>query len=301
MMVPPKKGLFRMLRNNKGASMRQHEDRMSTGISSSEPSSQYHVEYNDDNDLKPLTSRTGPARPVLNKKRLVEVPPRHQVPILVDSPANKPPKAGGNQQSRSSKYLMPKETPTSDAAVNASLARHIPNSATLSTYPTASYVNNTANLDSYLPSDASSDADTWAEIADASMVVERAMERLDTFRSEDDTEDPAKLKFLLSVVSDDDTLGDVEKALNTLKKHASRLGVKETDLLLAVGSQGGGTPRSTVEESDSRSYRSMTLGEELLNIFGMFVKPANQQPSRRRKGGRSSSHRRKKRSAYTYR
>ena len=116
-------------------------------------------------------------------------------------------------------------------------------------------------------------------------------------------EDPAKLKFLLSVVSDEDTLGDVEKALNTLKKHASRLGVKETDLLLAVGSQGEGTPRSTVEESDSRSYRSMTLGEELLNIFGMFVKPANQQPSRRRKGsGRSSSHRRhKKKSPYTYR
>jgi hypothetical protein len=45
----------------------------------------------------------------------------------------------------------------------------------------------------------------------------------------------------------------------------------------------------------------MTLGEELLNVFGMFVKPANQQPSRRRKGGRSSSHRRKKRSASTYR
>jgi hypothetical protein len=99
------------------------------------------------------------------------------------------------------------------------------------------------------------------------------------------------------VVSDEDTIGDVEKALNTLKKHASRLGVKETDLLLAVTSQGG-TPRSngTAEESDTRSEKSMTLGEELLNIFGMFVNP--QAQSKRHRRGKSS---RRNKKPYTYR
>jgi hypothetical protein len=282
-----KKSLFRMLRKDISVH-RTHpnEDRLSTGISSSEQSSYYHVEYNDDNDVNPSNIRQSMSRPSLNKKRIA-VPPRHQVPILIDSPAN-------------TNIHRPKMTPTSDSAVNAIRERSLSHSATLSTYPTRSYpARGAINLDSYLRSDTDSDADTWAEIADASMVVERAIERLETFRSDDGTEDPAKLRYLLSVVSDEDTLGDVEKALNTLKKHASRLGVKETDLLLAVASQSdAGTPRSNTEESDARSYKSLTLGEELLNIFGVFVKPTTHR--KRIKRSRRSS-RRHKTSSYAYR
>jgi hypothetical protein len=111
-------------------------------------------------------------------------------------------------------------------------------------------------------------SDTWAEIADASLVVERAMDRLDTLKSED-TEDPEKLKYLLSVVSDEDTIGDVEKALTILKKHAARLGVKETDLLLAVESH---DTNSVDLLSANASYKSLTFGEELYNIFNVFMK-----------------------------
>jgi hypothetical protein len=293
-----KVGLFRKLRYGSASKTTEpYEDRMSTGISSAEPSSNYfHVEYNDDNDLKASSNRPSLSRSSLRKKQ-VEVPPRHQVPILVDSPAYNNTHRGHAVAKTPNPVFV--KAPKNKTAVNPNQTRNLPNSATLSTNPTDTYVGPGAlNLDSYLRSDTSSDADTWAEIADASMVVERAMERLDTFRSDDDTEDPAKLKYLLSVVSDEDTIGDVEKALNTLKKHASRLGVKETDLLLAVASQGG-TPRSngTAEESDTKSYKSLTLGEELLNILGMFVKPQTQS-KRRRSRGKSSRH---KKTSYSYR
>lgn len=117
--------------------------------------------------------------------------------------------------------------------------------------------------------------DTWAEIANASMVVERAMDRLDTFRSED-TDDPEKLKYLLSVVSEDG-MGDVEKALETLKKHAGRLGVKETDLLLAIES------RDSLSAMDDESYKSLSLGEELFHVLQGMWSHADDKNGHRRK------------------
>ena len=298
MEAKPAKGLFKRLRSyNKN---RLQEDRMSTGISSSEPSSFYPVEFNDDNDFRAAKPRpslsSGPSQSLASGSQQrslhhFEAPPRHRVPpAMPESPyAIQPPLPP--QQSlalsvphqKKTAALKSKATVRSDAAINQSRAdSRIPHSPTMSTYPGGvgdpSYsMPSHLMTKSFLASDASSSVDTWAEIADASMVVERAMERLDTFRSED-TEDPAKLKYLLSVVSDDDTIGDVEKALNVLKKHASRLGVKETDLLMAVGSHE--TPIS-LAETETRSFKSLTLGEELMNVFNLFVKPHHDKRQRK--------------------
>jgi hypothetical protein len=68
--------------------------------------------------------------------------------------------------------------------------------------------------------------EAWEEIAAATMVVERAIREIEPSDAQSITKS-----------SGPSTIGEeVEKALQTLKKHAERLGVKESDLLLAVKS-----------------------------------------------------------------
>lgn len=218
------------------------------GTPQSEPSSYYPVEFNDENDL--TIGRSSLLTP--RSKRLL-TPRSQQKPMTND-------KSDVNNVAvhQNSSYLQSYRGKSPKQVSSYKSPMHAP--------PLAS---NTSDME-----------DTWAEIANASLVVERAMDRLDTFRSED-TEDPQKLKYLLSAVSDDDTIGDVERALNILKKHATRLGVKETDLLMAVESHDTGL--SGAEESDYKSYKSLTIGEELYNAFSNMFAPSQPTPSGKKK------------------
>jgi hypothetical protein len=77
----------------------------------------------------------------------------------------------------------------------------------------------------------SSGGNTWKEIRDASRIVGKAFKSVELATS-DDTED--RFDTLMSMVSDDSSLGDVERALEVLKVHAARLGVRESDLLQSL-------------------------------------------------------------------
>jgi hypothetical protein len=79
-----------------------------------------------------------------------------------------------------------------------------------------------------------------------------------------------QLDAALSALSLDSSLGDVETAIKTLKKHAKRLGVSENDLLLAVKSEDTSFP-TIYSGQDGESVRTLTFGEEMLyavtNLF----------------------------------
>jgi len=216
---------------------------MSTGLSSGQPSSFYPVVVNE----APLDQTAVTARPALSKRfqYRIEQPRAQQMPQLAES--------------------------LSEVSFTEYLNQPPPKNPSQSYLSSFGSYQEGVSANRYLETDKSSEmGDTWAEIADASLIVERAMDRLDTFKSED-TDDPGKLKHLLSVMSDDQSIGDVEKALGILKKHALRLGVKETDLLLAVESHDTAADISGGADSDLKSYKSMTIGEELLNVFNMFT------------------------------
>ena len=117
-----------------------------------------------------------------------------------------------------------------------------------------------------LESDDDSMGHTWAEIADASLVVERAINKIETMKS-DDTDTSRKIKNLLSNDTDTDgaATADVEQALQVLRKHADRLGVRESDLLLAVKSE-------DIESVEEVSVRSLTFTEEVMEAFNMYLK-----------------------------
>lgn len=117
-------------------------------------------------------------------------------------------------------------------------------------------------------------ANTWAEIADASLIVERAMDRIHTFGS-DVTDTSRKVHDLLSLESLDTMGDDVEQALRVLRKHATRLGVRESELLLAVKSDG------YESKDDEESVRTLTFGEELMEAFNLYMnKPKPVKKSR---------------------
>jgi hypothetical protein len=131
---------------------------------------------------------------------------------------------------------------------------------------------------SLLSSDDDSMENTWAEIADASLVVERAINRIETMKS-DDTDTSHRIQDLLSMRSSDD--GDVERALHVLRKHAERLGVRESDLLLAVKSDGESV--DSVAESETRT---MTFTEEIMEAFQMYT--GTKTPSQKKKVAKSA-------------
>jgi len=249
-------GLFR------GRSAKKQKNAQATsgkpaGTSAGEPSTFYPVEYNDDNNVDKSTRRPA-AIPCNNNRRRME---SHKMPRMKDCGS----RSDGNvSKAPSSLVALPSDRQQSLLSGGSTLASLAQNH------------NAPRKRSGVVIKRSSSDLnDTWQEIADASLVVEKAMDRLDTFKSED-TEDPAKLKFLLSVVSDDDTIGDVEKALAILRKHAGRLGVKETDLLMAVGSQDT-TGNDTGAED---SYKSLTFGEELYNTFTNMLVAKNSRRKR---------------------
>lgn len=122
------------------------------------------------------------------------------------------------------------------------------------------------------------DAEAWEEIAKASLIVENAIK---TFMPGVDGG-----KSIVSSVGE-----EVEKAMETLKIHAERLGVKESDLLLAVRSNDDSTEgQSAANDIQSKptgfnkddacssvdasvpSAQSLTLGEEILEAFKMYIK-----------------------------
>ena len=133
------------------------------------------------------------------------------------------------------------------------------------------------------PSIDSNDAFAWEEIARASLIVENAIK---SFRPGDGGD----AKSFVSTVGE-----EIEKALETLQVHAERLGVKESDLLLAVRSNDDITEaevlspaskqvpqpaelrddrsRSSVDPDASvHSVNTLTFGEEILEAFKMYIK-----------------------------
>jgi hypothetical protein len=116
------------------------------------------------------------------------------------------------------------------------------------------------------------DAAVWDEIAEAGAIVERAIEKLEEATKAGDLSTKAS-----STLSE-----DIEKALLTLKKHADRLGVTETDLLLAVKSTDGGeseaNPKSgqTPTHTSSASYSTgqtppLVFGQELFESIKVYL------------------------------
>lgn len=103
-------------------------------------------------------------------------------------------------------------------------------------------------------------------IEDAKQKVRDALKRVESPRAGGAELDD--LYAVLSRESDDSSIGDVEDALNTLRMHAQRLGVRESDLLLAVKSED--SMFSDPMEDDLLSPRSMTLGEELIDTFSAY-------------------------------
>lgn len=116
----------------------------------------------------------------------------------------------------------------------------------------------------------------WKEIYEASLVVERALKQFDSPKSNPAT--PKENKTPTSLI-DVNSIDQVEKALETLKSHAQRLGVKESDLLLAVKTTDDEDDLKAVEEEHEEEHeeeRSLTLGEEIVEAFKsyLFKKPA---------------------------
>jgi hypothetical protein len=105
----------------------------------------------------------------------------------------------------------------------------------------------------------------WQEIADASLVVERALNRIETVQSNDSNPD-RMVQSLLSMRSNDSSnLADLERSLAVLKKHADHLGVRESDLLMAVKEDD-----VDVESAAGDSVRTMTFAEEFFDALNLF-------------------------------
>ncbi|GKZ01562.1 hypothetical protein MPSEU_001106700 [Mayamaea pseudoterrestris] len=253
----------------------EESDKMSIGISSKDPSSFFPVEFNDDNDIVRPSAAKG--RPTLanGASRGPSVPLASTKGILRETNKRVEGRAPGqvNPHSNAISALLRKRSEakrrTEERPMKGNtLASSVRDTSTLTSFVGLPQRATSSRLSSALSEDT---RDTWAEIADASQVVERAMDRLDTFKSEDEIDDPARLKALLASVSDDQSIGNVEKALDTLRKHATRLGVKEADLLLAVES----TDTMSFGEQTTKtnkSYKDMTLAQEIFNVLSLYMK-----------------------------
>jgi hypothetical protein len=110
--------------------------------------------------------------------------------------------------------------------------------------------------------------ESWVEVNEAASLLSRAMTVIDSVKSEDTVNDAQHLHKLLSEERD---LSGVEDALHTLKKHADRMGLRESDLLIAAvrSEETGGSVLSAT--TGQISARSMTLGEELTEMFNFFM------------------------------
>lgn len=104
---------------------------------------------------------------------------------------------------------------------------------------------------------------TWNEIVDASRIVGKAFRSVELSPSDDEEDSPEeRLDNLMSIVSDDSSLGDVERALEVLKKHANRLGIRESDLLQSLKSDEDALLRNIRSKSDMKSEIKFAKSEE---------------------------------------
>lgn len=100
----------------------------------------------------------------------------------------------------------------------------------------------------------------WAEVNSAAHVLGKVIGQVENNQSIDTRDEETHVRLLLS---EDSAMGDVEQALETLKRHAHRLGVRETDLLLAAVKS---------EDTEMLSVRSWTLGEELMDMINTYFR-----------------------------
>jgi hypothetical protein len=104
---------------------------------------------------------------------------------------------------------------------------------------------------------------TWNEIVDASRIVGKAFKSVELSPSDYEEDNPEdRLDNLMSMVSEDSSLGDVERALEVLKKHANRLGIRESDLLQSLKSDEDALLRNLRSKNDMKSEIKFVKSEE---------------------------------------
>ena len=121
-------------------------------------------------------------------------------------------------------------------------------------------------------------ANAWMEITDASAVVERALDRIETVKSNESNADRVMHGLMSMGSTDSPILEELEESLMVLKKHAQRLGVRESDLLLAVKSD-------DVDSVAEDSIRTLTFTEELMEAFHLVRNPVRKPTLRKHKDG----------------
>jgi hypothetical protein len=115
---------------------------------------------------------------------------------------------------------------------------------------------------------ASTRGGSWNEIVDASRVVGKAFRSVELSPSDYEEENPEdRLDNLMSIISEDSSLGDVERALEVLKKHANRLGIRESDLLQSLKSDEDALLRNLRSKSDMKSGIKFVKSEEDESIY----------------------------------
>ena len=75
-----------------------------------------------------------------------------------------------------------------------------------------------------------------------------------------------ELLRMLSGLSDRSPIEDPRNALKNLKKNAKRLGVRESDLLLALRS----SESQSIDVFSDQSAKSLTIGEEILDVLKTY-------------------------------
>ena len=106
--------------------------------------------------------------------------------------------------------------------------------------------------------DVKSFAADWAQLNDATKVLEQVMNTMEENQSTGTLDEAEML-----LATGESNLVDVEKALSTLKTHAKKLGVRETDLLVA-----------TAKSYDSGAFSDIpfTMGEEFTNALKSYLR-----------------------------
>ncbi|KAL7559400.1 hypothetical protein ACA910_008021 [Epithemia clementina (nom. ined.)] len=101
-------------------------------------------------------------------------------------------------------------------------------------------------------------AEDWAQLGDANQVLGQVISAMEGNQSTGTLDEAEML-----LASGESNLGEVEKALSTLKKHAKKLGVRESDLLVA-----------TVKSYDSAAFSdiSFTMGEEFMEVLNSYLR-----------------------------
>jgi hypothetical protein len=109
---------------------------------------------------------------------------------------------------------------------------------------------------------------TWNEIVDASRIVGKAFKSVELSPSDYEEDNPEdRLDNLMSMVSEDSSLGDVERALEVLKKHANRLGIRESDLLQSLKADEDALLRNLRSKSDMKSEIKFAKSEEDESLY----------------------------------